>query len=50
MLTRKLYLNPVLNSFMERVGATLAGVKPAELINVPVDGEKKHQSCIPGIL
>lgn len=43
MLSRDLYLNPILNYFMERVGATLAGVKPAELINVSVNGENKRQ-------
>ncbi len=43
MLQENFFLNPVLNSFMEKVGATLAGVKPAELINVSLSGERKYQ-------
>lgn len=35
--------NPILHYFMEKVGATLTGVKPAELINVSINGENKRQ-------
>ncbi|UNC92975.1 DUF3793 family protein [Candidatus Contubernalis alkaliaceticus] len=43
MIQEKKYLNPVLNSFIEKVGATLAGVKPAELMNISMRGERKDQ-------